>query len=114
MSVSCDVWQFTVLLEKIRRFESGGSESLPLRHTFKHTDLRGWLPQMATLILILLRFSVLGSRGEIMKVPIWTSTISPRTTGATHGRRRRQPIITGDDPRSDNLTRCSGWRRTGW
>jgi hypothetical protein len=31
MSVSCDLSQFTVLLEEIRRFESGGSESLPLR-----------------------------------------------------------------------------------
>ena len=31
MSVGCEVSQFTALLEKIRRFESGGSESLPLR-----------------------------------------------------------------------------------
>ena len=30
MSVGCEVSQFTALLEKIRRFESGGSESLPL------------------------------------------------------------------------------------
>jgi transposase len=47
-------------------------------------------------------------------IVIWQSTISPRTTDATHGRRRRWPIIIGHDPRRDNSTKGSGWRRSGW
>jgi hypothetical protein len=54
-------------LSVIINVHAGGSkkervESLPLRHIFKHIDLRRWLPQVATLILILLWSSVLGSK----------------------------------------------------
>src|SRR5713226_4649593 len=38
----------------------------------------------------------------------------PSTTCAMRGQRRRPPIIIGDDPRRDNSTRYSGWRRSGW
>ncbi len=38
----------------------------------------------------------------------------PSTTCAMRGQRRRPPIIIGDDPRRDNSTRYSGWRRNGW
>ena len=36
-------------------------------------------------------------------MPIWTSTISPNTTGVTRTPRRRQPIITGDGPTARQL-----------
>ena len=43
MSVGCEVSQFTVLLEEIRRFESGGSESLPLRHAVWSAEKLGYV-----------------------------------------------------------------------